>query len=216
MLYASFMNITFIKLGLLLSAFTLLSSCSSNQTKSKPIDSLKLVIPDKNKYDSTVFEPIYNKLISGDTLSKLDIENFSKDIETRADFYTLLKEFHKESLFPGEYYSFEKAAESVLTNWLLYPTELDTIPSKIEVVKQVSFVEHDTTFIYYVLRFKTEEPHWAAKDGWMMGVVGPYFKDSKPYDWTSGTFSKFSKAKETTPEKEVEWAHKNVFRRSPE
>jgi len=210
------MNITFIKLGFLISAIILLSNCSSNQSKSKPIDSLKLVMPDKSKYDSTVFEAVYNKLVSGDTLSKSEIENFAKKIETRADFYTLLEEFHKESLFPSQYYSFEKATESVLTNWLLYPTELDTIPSKIELVKQVDIVEHDTTFIYYVLRFKTEKPHWAAKDGWMMGVVGPYFKDSKPYDWTAGTFSKFSKIKETTPEKEADWAHKNVFRRSPE
>lgn len=210
------MNTTFIKLGLLILAITLLSSCLSNQTNSKPTDSLKMVIPDKRKYDSTVFEPVYNKLVSGDTLSKLEIETFSKNIETRASFYSLLEEFHKESLFPGKYYSFEKAAESVLTNWLLYPTELDTIPSKIELVKQVSFIEHDTTFIYYVLRFKTEKPHWAAKDGWMLGVVGPYFKNSKPYDWTTGTFSKFSKARETTPEKEVDWAHKNIFRRSPE
>jgi hypothetical protein len=209
------MNISFIKLGFFVSAIIILSNCTPNQNRSKSNDSLKLVVPDKNKYDSTVFEPIYNKLKSGDTLSKLEIEDFSKSIETRAGFYILLEEFNKESLFPNEYYSFEKATESVLANWLLYPTELDTIPSKIESVKKVSFLEHDTTFIYYVLQFKTEEPHWAAKDGWMIGVVGPYFKDSKPYDWTTGTFSKFSKAKETTPEKEVEWAHQNIFRRSP-
>jgi hypothetical protein len=210
------MNTSFIKLGLLITATIILSNCTSNQPGDRSNNSLRLVVPDKNKYDSTVFEPIYDKLKSGDTLSKLEIEDFAGNIETRADFYTLLAEFNKESLFPNEYYSFEKATESVLTRWLLYPTELDTIPSKIEPVKKVSFLEHDTIFIYYVLKFKTEEPHWAAKDGWMIGVVGPYFKDSKPYDWTTGTFSKFSKAKETNPEKEVEWAHKNIFRRSPE
>ena len=208
----TFMNIS-IKFGLVLTATVLLSNCTNQRDASK--NNLNLV-PDKSKYDSTVFEPVYNKLNAGTPLSTSEIDDLASNIETRADFYALLAEFNKESLFPREYYTFEKAAESVLTNWLLYPTELDTVPSKIEVVKKVSLVEHDTTFLYYVLQFKTEEPHWAAKDGWMIGVVGPYFKDSSPYDWTTDTFSKFSKASETTPEQEVEWIHENVFRRSPE
>ena len=58
--------------------------------------------------------------------------------------------FKKENLFPNEYYTFEKAGESILTNWLLYPTELDTIPSKVELVEKVNYVSNDTTFIYYV------------------------------------------------------------------
>jgi hypothetical protein len=210
------MNISFIKLGLFITTAILLSNCNPNQTKNKSSDSLKQVYSDEKKYDSTVFDQAFKKLNSGDTLSKSEIEEFSKSIETRADFFNLLAEFNKESLFPHEYYSFEKAAESVMTNWLLYPTELDTIPSKIELLKKVDFLENDTTFIYYVLKFKTEEPHWAAKDGWMIGVVGPYFSDSKPYDWTTGTFSRLSKVKEITPEKEVEWTHKNIFRKSPE
>jgi len=210
------MNITFSKLGLFITTAILLSNCNPNQTKNKSTESLKLVTPVEKKYDSTIFEQAFKKLKSGDTLSKSEIENFSKSIETRADFYNLLVEFNKQSLFPREYYTFEKAAESVLTTWLLYPTELDTIPSEIEFLKKVNFLENDTTFIYYVFKFKTEEPHWAAKDGWMIGVVGPYFKNSEPYDWTIGTFSKFSKVKESTPEKEVEWTHKNVYRKSPE
>jgi hypothetical protein len=50
----------------------------------------------------------------------------------------------------------------------------------------------------------------------MMGLVGPYIKNSKPYDWVNGTFSRFNKVKETTPQKEVEWCHKNVYGKSPE
>lgn len=210
------MNISLIKIGLFITAAILLSNCNPNKTKSKSTDSLKQVFSDEKKYDSTVFEQAFKKLNSGDTLSKYEIEKFSKSIETRADFYNLLAEFNKESLFPNEYYSFEKAAESILTNWLLYPTELDTIPSKIELLKKVNYLENDTTFIYYALRFKTDEPHWAAKDGWMIGVVGPYFKNSKPYDWVTGTFSRLSKVNEITPEKEVEWTHKNIFRKSSE
>jgi hypothetical protein len=207
-------NFSLIKLAFFIIAIVLFASCTTQKDATK--NDLPWALPDRSDYDSTVFEPIYDKLKSGDPLSKSEIEGFASNVATRADFYFLLVEFHKETLFPTEYYSFEKAAESILTNWLLYPTELDTIPSEIEVVKKVSFLENDTTFQYYVLQFRTDEPHWAASDGWLIGVVGPYFEDSSPYDWTAGTFSKFSKVKETTPEKEVEWIHENVFRKSPE
>lgn len=206
----------FIKLVLFITATFVLIHCNPGPPQHKSVDSLKRVAVNKSEYNNTVYEPIFIKLNSGDTLSKTEIEDFSANIETRAEFYALLVKFNKQNIFHRAYYTFAKATESVLTNWLLYPTELDTIPSAIEPVKKVSVIEHDTTFIYYVLRFKTEASHWAAKDGWMLGVVGPYFKNSEPYDWTSGTFSKFTKAKETTPEKEVEWAHKNIYRKSPE
>jgi hypothetical protein len=124
----------------------------------------------------------------------------------------MLWTIHKQDLFPRKYYNFENATESALVGWLLYPTELDTIPSKIELLKKVDLSENDSTFTYYVYRFKTDPPHWAAKNGWMLGVVGPYFSDSEPYDWSKGTFSRFNKQTEITPEKEVQWAHKNIFR----
>lgn len=205
----------FLRVVFLFSTVLFLSNCTIPKT-TNPKDELALVKPDKNLVHNVLFDEASTKLNAGEEPSTAETDSLAKSIETRADFYTLLTQYHKEALFPKAYYSFEKAAESVLTNWLVYPTELDTIPSAIEFVEKVDLKEKDTTFIYYVLRYKTEEPHWAAKDGWMLGVVGPYFQDSKPYDWTTGTFSRFSKVGETSPEKEVEWAHKNVFRRSPE
>jgi hypothetical protein len=166
-----------------------------------------------HEYDSTIFESVYHKIYSGDSLSQETIDSFAGRIETRADFYDLLERFDKQHLFPAKYTSFEKATESRLVSWLLFPTELDTIPSKIELLKRVEYVQNDTTFNYYVFQFKTEEPHWSAKDGWMVGIVGPYLKNSQPYDWVKGTFSRFSKTRETSPETEVEWVHKNVYLR---
>lgn len=163
-------------------------------------------------YDSTIFKEAAIKLSEGDSLPAEAIENFAAAPETRADFYAMLWEFHKDDIFPRQYYNFEKATESSLVEWLMYPTELDTVPSKIELVKKVDLSENDSTFTYYVYRFKTETPHWAAKDGWMIGIVGPYFKDSHPYDWSKGTFSRFKKINETTPKEEVQWTHKNIFR----
>jgi hypothetical protein len=94
------MNISFIKVGLFITTCILLSNCNPNHTNSKLTHSLKQLISDENKYDSTVFEQAFKKLNTGGTLSKFEIEEFSKSIETRADFYNLLAEFNKESLFP--------------------------------------------------------------------------------------------------------------------
>jgi hypothetical protein len=164
------------------------------------------------EYDSTVFKDASKRLARGQNLSAEQIEKFASAPETRADFYALLWDFQKQEIFPKEYYNFEKATESRLVEWLMYPTELDTIPSKIEFIKRLTLHENDSTFTYYVYRFKTEKPHWAAKDGWILGVVGPYFKDSQPYDWPKGTFSRFKKIRESTPAEEVAWAHTNTFR----
>lgn len=184
--------------------------------KNSYTDTLIPVNPATSKYDSTVFEEAFKKLQSGDTLSTATIESFASNIETRADFYELLRETGRPEIFPKQYYNFEKAGESILTNWLLYPTELDTLPSKIELLKKVAYKENDTSFIYYVYRFITDPPHWSSKDGWMIGTVGPYFNDSKPYDWAAGTFSRLLKLNEATAEQEAEWVHKNIYRKSPD
>lgn len=191
-----------------------ISNCNSPGTSANNISNKKVQLPSLTKYDSTAFETAFHTLNAGNTLEQSVIDSFARGLDTRADFYDLLAEFGKQNLFPKAYLSFEKAAESKLTTWLEFPTELDTIPSAIELLKRVEYLNNDTTFIYYVFQFKTEEPHWAAKDGWMVGVVGPYFKNSSPYDWTPGTFSKFSKIRETTPEKEVSWVHKNVYEKN--
>lgn len=45
---------------------------------------------------------------------------------------------------------------------------------------------------YFVFRFRTNPPHWAAKSGWMAGVAGPYFPGDEAFDApAAGVFSKF-------------------------
>ena len=44
----------------------------------------------------------------------------------------------------------------------------------------------------------------------MLGVVGPYFDDSRPYDFTS-TFSRInSKLGEISAKDEAKWVHENI------
>jgi hypothetical protein len=108
----------------------------------------------------------------------------------------------------------EKAAESNLANWLESPTELGTCPDEIEYVKKVTidFDEQARFFDYYVYRFRLHNFHRSKGDGWMLGVVGPYFQDSKPYDHPNATFSRLNSAiNEDAADEEAKWVHENIF-----
>jgi hypothetical protein len=79
-----------------------------------------------------------------------------------------------------------------------------------ELVKKVTYKIENENVYYYVFKFRINEPHWAAKDGWMLGVVGPYFDDSKPYDFPGGTFSRLSKIDSVSADDEAKWVHENI------
>ena len=52
--------------------------------------------------------------------------------------------------------------------------------------------ESDQPVRYYVFRFRTNPPHWAAKDGWMAAVAGPFGdSDADSEGQLDGTFSMF-------------------------
>lgn len=159
---------------------------------------------------------LYEKLENGQDLTEQDIFPYAENILTRQSAFQLLKEHNKTNLFPKEYYSLIKGAESSLANWLEFPTELDACPDEMEHLKRVTF-DFDTAnnFVHYeVFKYRTDEPHWAAKDGWCLGVVGPYFDDSKPYDFAGATFSRIgSKFDNITAEEEAKWVHENVSMR---
>jgi hypothetical protein len=85
-----------------------------------------------------------------------------------------------------------------------------------EHVKRVTFdFDRQNNFVHYeVFKCRVNEPHWAAKDGWFLGVVGPYFDDSKPYDFPQATFSRIdSTIDKITPDEEAKWVHENISMR---
>ena len=161
-------------------------------------------------------KPLYDKLKIGVDLTPEEVKPFAADLLSRETTYQLLSEHQKSSLFPEELFTIEKAAESNLANWLEFPTELDACPDEIEYIKRVGidFDQQNHLVFYEVFKYKTYEPHWAAKDGWILGVVGPYFEDSKPYDFPQATFSRVSSTLEkVTPDEEAKWVHEHISRR---
>ncbi|TRX30429.1 hypothetical protein FNW52_20240 [Flavobacterium sp. ZT3R18] len=159
---------------------------------------------------------LYEKLESGQDLTEQNILPYAQNILTRQTAFQLLEEHNKTNLFPKEYYSLIKGAESSLANWLEFPTELDACPDEIEHIKRVTFdFDGENNFVHYeVFKYCVNEPHWAAKDGWSLGVVGPYFDDSKPYDFAQATFSRISsKFDNVAADEEAKWVHENISMR---
>ncbi|TWI77927.1 hypothetical protein IQ13_4168 [Lacibacter cauensis] len=159
---------------------------------------------------------LYDKLESGQPLTGPDVLPFAENVLTRELTYQLLSDYKRTDLFPEQYYTIVQAAESNLANWLEFPTELDACPDEMKHVQRVSIdFDGQHNFVHYeVFRCRVNEPHWAAKDGWFLGVVGPYFDDSKPYDFPHATFSRISsKADQITAEEEAMWVHQNISMR---
>ncbi|MCE7042512.1 hypothetical protein [Dyadobacter sp. CY312] len=159
---------------------------------------------------------LYDKLESGQEVTEADVLPYAKNIVTRETAFQLLADYDKTNLFPNEYYNLISGAESHLSNWLEFPTELDAHPDEIEHIKRVTldFDGKNNLVHYEVFKYRMNEPHWAAEDGWMLGVVGPYFEDSKPYDFAQATFSRFgSTLDKVTPEEEAKWVHENISMR---
>ncbi|AYL98133.1 hypothetical protein [Mucilaginibacter celer] len=161
--------------------------------------------------------PLYNKTESRAGLTAEDVLPFAQNPLTRYDTFLYLKELMLLDLFPEEYFTLIKGAESSLAVWLEFPTELDACPDEIEHVKRVT-IDFDgrNNFIHYeVFKYRVYAPHW-ANGNWILGVVGPFFDDSQPYDFPGATFSRVSSTVDSTsPEEEVMWVHKNIAMRRP-
>lgn len=156
-------------------------------------------------------EPLLQKLESGVELRAEDVTPLANDNRTRITAYRALAEMNRLYLFPLELLTMENASEGLLVNWLEFPTELGAAPDAIEHVERVTIDLDGNDVYYHVFKYMTKEPHWAAKHGWMLGVVGPYFNDSKPYDGAGATFSRCSsKWGKVDPKDEARWVHENI------
>jgi hypothetical protein len=115
--------------------------------------------------------------------------------ECRKWLFDGLHKLERAQLFPRELRTQSALAESDLVNWLLHPTELGRPPDEIEFVQTVAFdTETDAGWAdIFLFRFRTHPPHWAARDGWMAGVSGPFLRKDQPTIQALGdTFSAFT------------------------
>jgi hypothetical protein len=159
-------------------------------------------------------QSLFDRLETGEPVNQSEVYEYAKNVLTREATFLLLRSRNLIDLFPREFYTMEKAAESNLANWLEFPTELGACPDEIEFLKKVVIdLDEQNSFVhYYVYRFKVYPPHWASGKGWMTGVVGPYFENSNPYDHPNSTFSRLHERIPDLvfPEEEAKWVHRNI------
>lgn len=134
-----------------------------------------------------------------------EFEKIAGSAETRNWLYKRLVKLERSELFPEAFFSQKAFAESDMVNWLIFPTELARVPDEIELMKIVSIpTPRNGPLDYYVFRYRTHAPHWAAKAGWTAGIAGPYLQKNAPSQKSYGdTFSSFDPWESKTPEEHV-------------
>jgi hypothetical protein len=157
-------------------------------------------------------ERVTKRLIAGEDPDPGDLERFARDRATRKVLYDALEHHQKLTLFPSQYLTPEAMAEADLVVWLAHPNELGAVPDEMELMATLPVpapgFDHQR---YFVFRFKTKPPHWAAKDGWRAGVAGPCRVDGPVAPGASGTFSSFESYDAKSPEEHVRATHHRSF-----
>jgi hypothetical protein len=156
--------------------------------------------------------PVTDALSAGRQPNEADLQRFARDRKTRQVLHDVLAESQKLHLFPKEFMTWQALAESNLVGWLDHPNELQVAPDEIELMATLPAPGAPNTH-YFLFRYRTHEPHWAAKEGWMAGVAGPYDLTTQPAPYAPGTFSRFEAFDARTPEEHVRAHHLLVIER---
>lgn len=152
------------------------------------------------------FWVVLGLLRQGKDVEQAVIDELAARHVVRNKLFHLLTEADMADRFPREFATQEAFAVADMVDWLTYPTELAREPDAIE---QMAVVSEDLgepigLADYFVFRFRTLPPHWAAEQGWMSGVSGPYPRAEEPTPDAQGqTFSTFQPWGEATPEQLV-------------
>ena len=155
--------------------------------------------------------PVLDPLDAGQVPDPAAVRQLASSRETRNALYDALAERGKESLFPREYRTRQAFAESDLAFWLSHPNELKQSPDEMQLAQVVTMPSDAGPVEYYLFRFRTREPHWAADKGWMAGVSGPYPKDPKaPLASPAGTFSELEPFEAKSPQEHVRAFHEHA------
>jgi hypothetical protein len=162
----------------------------------------------KKKYQA--IQGLARKLEAKELISEEEIMALIKQPGLRQAVFQVLTTYNRIDLFPPSYNTIEKGAESYLVTWQEFPTELGRAPDDIQFLTKILLEDGVST--YYVFKYASQRPRWAAKLNWMIGVAGPYDADSSAYDVPKRLFSRFNTIGSVSPKEEVKWVHENINR----
>ena len=146
----------------------------------------------RNRRLQAMVDPVVKAVESGEGRASELVWACATDPATRNELYARLEAAGRADIFPREFRTLERIAESDLVRWLMHPNELKAAPSEIELLSHVDVTENDKRGRCFLFRFRVDAPHWAADRGWMSGIAGPFWDGDAHPDVGRGTFSELT------------------------
>ena len=134
--------------------------------------------------------PIGKKIEAGQAVSPQEVDALAARPEIRYMLFAMLRQLKRPELLPTKYSSSVAQGESALAYWMMHPNELQDAPEVIELVETVKRPVDRQEADFHVYRYKMPAGHWAAKDGWILGLAGPMKLGPEPYSDRPGAFSR--------------------------
>jgi len=162
-------------------------------------------------------DPVIQIVRSGGVPDPTSIRELAADPATRNTLYDALLFAKRDDVFPEQFRTPEAIAESDLVFWLRHPNELASSPDEVELMERLTRDAGGRLgeVAYFLFRFRVHEPHWAAKDGWMAGVAGPYKqRNGRVLPGAPCAFSTFYGYDAKTPDEHVDFVHQLVVKRN--
>ena len=135
-------------------------------------------------------DPIGRKIEAGQSVSPPEIDALAARPENRYVLFAVLRRMNRPDLLPTKYSSPVAQGESALAYWLMHPNELADAPETIELLETIRRPLDGKEAEFYVYRYRMPAGHWAAKDGWLLGLAGPIITPGEPYSEMPGAFSR--------------------------
>jgi hypothetical protein len=137
-----------------------------------------------------LLDPIGKKIETGQAVSVQEIEALAACPEIRFMLFAMIREMKRSELLPTKYSSSVAQGESALAYWMMHPNELQDAPEAIELAETVKRSIDGQDADFHVYRYKMPTGHWAAKDGWILGLAGPMKHGIEPYSERPSAFSR--------------------------
>jgi hypothetical protein len=157
--------------------------------------------------------PLLGPIRAGREPDAADIDRLAGDPETRNATWQLLEDANLSQCFPPQYATQQAFAESTLASWLAHPCELGRVPEDLQLAQIVPVETTAGEFDYYLFRFRTHAPHWAASNGWMAGIAGPFPHGDRTPNIPCCALSQYERFDAHTPREHVERLHEIIARR---
>ena len=166
----------------------------------------------KARQKLSVFNELLHKLRTHQRINKTELLPLAANPSTRHALFGILQGFNRLDLFPLEYCTLEKSAESFVVSWLEFPTELNAPPDEIEFFTSATLQEGEKSFEYFVFIYKKAPPPKGLSADWMWAVAGPFGAESKPYQMPRRVFSRFTEIGTVSATEEARWVHEHINR----